>query len=335
MKVGLVYDFRNPQQWARSGADLYRATLDHVQMAEHLGFDSVWIGEQHFECDGATPSPLLLAAAIAARTTRIRIGTWALVLPNHHPVRIAEDVAAIDLLSAGRFDLGVTAGFDPWERVFHTPDDRAAALEKAVSTLRDCWDGQSPGPGQARVSPLPVQRPYPPIWLGAQTVPAARRAGRLACHLLLAGGQRTFQAYAEALAAAGRHLNDFNVLVVHPWFVAADSGTRERVLAHVAYLEDQLARRYERAVAEMNWRNLARIVRSMRSTGASWWLVGEPEYVWQGLCQRLSKIPATHVLSWAIPPGMDPRDTIPSLEAFACHVLPRLHNMGAGGMGEG
>ena len=91
MQFGFMEDFRNPQPWRRPYPELYRALLDQIVRAEELGYDNVWLTEHHFTEDGYNPSLLPTAAAVAARTSRIRIGTFVLLLPFQHPVRVAED----------------------------------------------------------------------------------------------------------------------------------------------------------------------------------------------------------------------------------------------------
>ena len=110
MKFGLMHDFRNPAPWHRPYGELYRLLLDQCVRADELGYDQIWLTEHHFSGD-YNPTPLHAATAIAARTERIRIGTFVLLLPFYHPVRVAEDVAFIDNLSKGRFDLGVGQGY--------------------------------------------------------------------------------------------------------------------------------------------------------------------------------------------------------------------------------
>jgi alkanesulfonate monooxygenase SsuD/methylene tetrahydromethanopterin reductase-like flavin-dependent oxidoreductase (luciferase family) len=111
IRFGLWYDFRNPAQWRQPADRLYREILDQIAWGENNGFDDVWLSEHHFIEDGYLPSILPIAAAIAARTNRIRIASGVLLMPFHNPIRLAEDVAVVDVISGGRFELGVGIGF--------------------------------------------------------------------------------------------------------------------------------------------------------------------------------------------------------------------------------
>ena len=96
---GLWYDFRNPEPWQIDFEQFYAERLDQIARAETMGFDSVWLTEHHFCDDGYTPSPLVIHAAIAARTERMRLGTNLMLLPLADPVRMAEDSATLSLIS--------------------------------------------------------------------------------------------------------------------------------------------------------------------------------------------------------------------------------------------
>ncbi|GIR69644.1 MAG: hypothetical protein CM15mP74_08950 [Halieaceae bacterium] len=103
--------FQEPEPWQIDFEQFYSERLDQIARAETMGFDSVWLTEHHFCDDGYTPSPLVIHAAIAARTERMRLGTNLMLLPLADPVRIAEDAATLSLISGGRFDLGVGIGY--------------------------------------------------------------------------------------------------------------------------------------------------------------------------------------------------------------------------------
>ena len=102
VKVGYQLDFRNPPGSTLSFRDLYRESLAQVEAAERLGFDSIWLTEHHFTDDGYLPALMPAAAAIAARTTRVTIGTYVLLAPFYHPLKLAEDAAFVDVVSGGR-----------------------------------------------------------------------------------------------------------------------------------------------------------------------------------------------------------------------------------------
>ena len=111
IRFGLWYDFRNPPEWRQASDRLYSEILDQIAWGESHGFDDVWLSEHHFIEDGYLPSILPVAAAIAARTKRIRIASGVLLMPFYNPVRLAEDIAVVDVISGGRFELGVGVGF--------------------------------------------------------------------------------------------------------------------------------------------------------------------------------------------------------------------------------
>ena len=178
---GLITCQRHPGD-ARSDADIYREALELAAEAEGLGFDSVWTSEHHFFDNAYAPSLFALSAAMAARTSAVEIGTGLVLAPMHHPLRLAEDAAVVDLISGGRFVLGLGLGWLPWELEAFGASmrDRARRTQTAIETCRQAWgDGLVEGAGVA-VTPKPARRGGPPIWLGAIREPAIRRAARVA-----------------------------------------------------------------------------------------------------------------------------------------------------------
>ena len=198
MKFGVgLFSMQTHKDIDCSHVDLYRNSLDHVRLAESVNFDSVWLSEHHFLEDGYCSSPLGMAAAMAAVTQRVRIGTGALILTLHNPVRVAEDAATVDLISGGRFDLGVAIGYRKEEfEGFGVPmKQRPSRIEEAIEIIEKCWDdgpfsyeGKRFSFRDIDVTPKPVQRPVP-IYIGAFEEPAVRRAGRLGYPLLVGPGR--------------------------------------------------------------------------------------------------------------------------------------------------
>ncbi len=113
MKFGMLHLFENPA--GKSEHQVLKEEMNLMRGAEDLGFDSVWASEHHFSEYGFCASPALTLAALAPVTKNIRLGTGVTVLPFNHPLRIAEDIALLDLISDGRVDFGVGRGFQPIE----------------------------------------------------------------------------------------------------------------------------------------------------------------------------------------------------------------------------
>ena len=193
----------------RTAGERYRDALSLATEAERVGFDSVWLSEHHFFADGYTPSPLVLAAAVAARTERIAIGTGVLLAPLHHPVRLAEDAATVQLLSDGRLILGLGQGWkrEEFERLGVEHARRATLLESTVRALREAW-------GEGPVTPKPV--PPPPIWIGGMSEAAVRRAGRVGDVYLSSWSD--LEDFRRRVACAREARPDVEVAIVLPTF---------------------------------------------------------------------------------------------------------------------
>src|SRR5687767_15160241 len=141
---GIRFDFRSPSWAGVSMAERYSTALDMAEWADRLGGYFVGLSEHHGSDDGYLPSPLPIAGAIAGRTKNIRINLIALVGPFHDPLRLAEDLAVIDLLSHGRLDVVITGGYVHKEfDMFGVPlKERPKRMTELFTVLRQAWTGE-------------------------------------------------------------------------------------------------------------------------------------------------------------------------------------------------
>jgi alkanesulfonate monooxygenase SsuD/methylene tetrahydromethanopterin reductase-like flavin-dependent oxidoreductase (luciferase family) len=173
---------RAPDFGAREEA-LYQAAIDMTAWAEGLGFTTVTLNEHHNSVDGYLPAPMVMAAAIAARTSRIHIEIAALVITLHHPLRVAEDLAVVDLISGGRLSVVLGLGYRRSEFEMFGVDwrRRPSIVEEAIDAIRLSWTGE---PFDFRghtvqVRPRPCQPGGPMLSLGGASEASARRAARM------------------------------------------------------------------------------------------------------------------------------------------------------------
>lgn len=340
MKIGfgLITCERYPGD-ARTDADLYRAALELAVEAERLGFDSVWLSEHHFVDDAYMPSLLPFAAAAAARTSRIEIGTGLLLAPLYEPVRLAEDAATVDLVSGGRLILGLGQGWraEEFEALRVPLAERPRRLEDVVTVLRQAWsDGLVTGgdvltyPAVA-VTPKPTAPGGPPVWIGAFRETAVRRAGRIADGFLAGSvSPRSFAKRVdwvrEELARAGREASGFGFGLYHPTFAWRGGDAWERVREHHHYVswkyEDmEEARGRTGPPAAAPPLSAAREDELRRQIA-----VGTPEEVADELARfgEAAGLDEVHVVARLYWPGLDPGVQREALAVFAEEVIPLL-----------
>ena len=231
LDVGLMFSFRNPPAWRRPFADVYADELALIRQAEELGYDTIWLTEHHFAEDGYSPSIITIAAAVAAQTNRVRIGFNLLLLPLHHAVQVAEDLATLDVLSNGRIDVGLGQGYAVHEFAgYGIPrSERLGRFREGLDVLTGMWteesfsyDGVHYQISDARLEPRPVQQPMPPLWIGATSEPGVRRAGRRGANLLGLASRHLQELYEQARADAGHDPATAKALHLHWTHLARD-----------------------------------------------------------------------------------------------------------------
>jgi len=198
-----------------AGGRSFGLAAQQTEVAEELGFDGVFFGEHHGFPD-YWPSPVLALTALARSTTRIRLGASVLILPLHHPVRLAEELAMLDCLSDGRLVVGLGQGWASHEfDAFSVPRPQLGEIfTEGVSLLKRLWASQPTtfhgsfySLKAYTISPAVVQEPHPPIWLGGNAPSAIRRAAALADGWLC-GDIETIEELAKGMAVYEAALQD-------------------------------------------------------------------------------------------------------------------------------
>jgi probable F420-dependent oxidoreductase len=343
LNVGLLFPFRNPPAWRKPFADFYADQLEQTRVAEQLGYDEIWLTEHHFAEDGYSPAILPIASAIAAITKRIRIGTYLVLLPLHNAVRVAEDAATIDIISNGRFDLGVGQGYAPGEFAAYGVNrkTRAGRLEEGIEVIRGAWtkddfsyEGKHYKVKNILLMPRPVQSPHPPLWIGAGAPKAIERAGRMGCNFMGLANPDAQKTYDDALRKAGRNPKDFSAAQLHFTYVGR---TTDEAWAQSQDHLHYMITWYTRWLAEANDflgagqpPQVPEASKLRDSQSMFPLLVGSPDEVASKLNHSFGKVRTTHLVLGMHLPGIAPERSRRSMEMFAREVAPQLKPPAAG-----
>jgi len=320
VNVGLYFDLRNPQEWPTDPTRLYGFMLEMCEEAERLGCHAIWVTEHHLFDDGYLPQPLTLAAAIAARTARVRIGTGIVIAPLHHPVELAEQAAIVDIISGGRLDLGLGAGYRVPEFALYGADlaARYTTTDERARELRRLW-------AEGGITPRPVQDPLP-IWMGYQGPKGARRAGLLG-EGLLSFEPSLWPIYRDALVEAG-HDPAIGRMAggVQGWVTEDPEADWPVVSKHVAHQLDS----YRRHMVEGTDQPIPRPVdpdrlRQRDSTAPlGYFTYGTPEEMAGWVREHTAGAPVESVYFWASISGMPEAMIAEHVRVVCTRVAPLL-----------
>ena len=337
MRFGIMVDFRNPREWHKPDPAFYSAQLNEITRLDQLGFDHVWLTEHHFVEDGYNPAVLPTAAAIAVRTERIRIGTFVLLLPFHNPVRVAEDAICIDILSNGRFDLGVGQGYRAEEfAALNIPrQERSARMAEGIELIHRLFterevsfEGKYNRVTGMTLFPRPIQSSGPPIWLGCRTPKATRRAARMGFNLMATLGPDPAIPYRAALNEFGRNPADYKIAQLRAVYVAATADQAwEEAAPHLHYMMINYGQWLAEANDAEGDKNVWEIssARELRNSPvAASLMIGTPDQVARKIEQFRKEYACTDFIMATQFPGLEPAKATRSLELFAREVKPRF-----------
>ena len=317
----IKYDMRAPAFGADKTA-LYRAAIEQCRFADQHGFGTLMLAEHHGVDDGYLPSPLVMAAAVAAVTARLRLRVQALILPFHDPLRLAEDIAVLDVLSGGRAEICAAGGYlaSEFAQFGKSLSARGRLVEEGIATLRQAWTGEAfsyQGRG-ARVTPTPVQKPLP-IALGGASAAAARRAARCADAFIPAMPELmdVYRAECAALGRSAAPAERMGPLFLH---VAEDPDRAwARIAPHALHETNGYGRWMAESMGDKAVFTPSDDAAQLRASGA--YQVVTPE---QCLAIARDLGPGGRLALHPLMGGMDPDLGWESLELFTAKVLPHL-----------
>ena len=313
------------------GGHYYNEALEEVVRAEELGFDSAWMEEHHSVADHYWPSPLPVLAGFATRTSRLMLGTDILVAAFYHPVRLAEDVALLDVMSGGRMTLGIAIGYKPDEFALYGVElkKRGARFEEQLAIAKALWTEDHVNfEGRyytvtGRLEPKPVTKPHPPVWIGGWGDLTLRRAATLADNWIpgptadlerLLDGKRAFL---EHRRAAGR-------AAVAEWpltrdVIIAESDAEARALA-----ERHIMVAYRREYAG-GWRHPfidASVATDLDKLMEDRFIIGGPDQCVARIRRFTEQYGMTHLICRVFFPGMPHAHIMRELHLIAREVMP-------------
>ena len=314
------------------GGHYYQESLQEVTRAEELGFDSVWMEEHHSVTNHYWPSPFTVLAGFATRTSKVLLGTDIAVAAFHHPVRLAEDVALLDIMSGGRAVLGIAIGYKPDEFALYGVEleKRGARFEEQLAIVKGLWTKDSVSfkgryySVEGRLEPKPMTRPHPPIWIGGWGDITLRRAATLADNWIpgptadlkrLVAGKQQFLANRQA---AGLTAPITEWPVTRDVIIAeTDRQARELAEAHVMVA-------YRREYAG-GWRHPfidGSIATDLDKLMEDRFIIGGPDQVIPKIRRFVDAYGMTHLICRTFFPGMPHAHIMKELDLIAREVMP-------------
>lgn len=340
MRFGMVFGMVTPRG---SGLDWATAVQDFIRLApelEELGYDSLQVTEHHFQADGHDPSPLMVLAAAAAVTERLTLGTNVLLVPLYNPVKLAEDIAVLDNIAAGRLTLGVAPGYvtEEFAGLMVSYADRASRFEECLDVMQAAWTGETfthkgkfftiP---ETRLTPKPVQAPHPPLWYGVSGPRLLRKAARRGA-AFVGSPRHTIAELAEHMDRYDEAARDVGFTpaarpVMRGVFIAETREAAEEIAAPaVTHLFRELYGRKsaegERTLTSDDGTVIADADAVDFATFKDRYVIGTPDEAIEQVTRLRDRLGMTELLCWTQLPGIRGDQVMSSARLFAKEVIP-------------
>jgi alkanesulfonate monooxygenase SsuD/methylene tetrahydromethanopterin reductase-like flavin-dependent oxidoreductase (luciferase family) len=324
--------------------------LEDIRLADELGFDSAWLAEHHFSRYGLLGNPMVLGAAIAETTTRIQIGTAVVVLPFHHPLRLAEDAATLDILSGGRLELGVGRGYQPKEFNGFGVDAESSKQRYAevVDILKLAWSGEPfsyrgeyYSVDDVAISPKPIRPGGPPIRHAVVSPASFPERGLAGDHIItsptfapLGRMKRNFDAYRDALVQGGHDPAEFDIpFMQQVWVGDSEPELRavaESALTYYRSVGKVVPGSQEAIAAEAEYYEKVRQnieLLTLEQTLTHGGNFGSVDQVVDTLGRLATELGVSHYICWFRIPSLDRGLALKAMETFASEVIPQLRDL--------
>jgi alkanesulfonate monooxygenase SsuD/methylene tetrahydromethanopterin reductase-like flavin-dependent oxidoreductase (luciferase family) len=330
LSFGYLYDFRNPADWRRPWTELYAETLDFIAWTESVGFEGAWVPEHHGAEDGYIPSPLVVLAAIAARTKTLRLGSAIALAPLYHPVRFAEDCAVLDTLANGRLEMALAVGYRRREAEAYGVDftTRGRRTDEFLDIVTRLWTGETVSyvgkhfnVKNAKISP-PPPRGRIPLYIGAFNDKALERTAKYGDGYF--GNLDVVDRYIEKLRAVGKDPSSARVRIQGLFTVVAADPPRamEELAPYFLHANNAYGQWLNEDRASTGFDNAALKPMNVEEFKRSGILsVLTPPQAIEMFRRMQAKAPVEHFIMM-LPPGLPPGKFQPYAELFAKEVIP-------------
>lgn len=333
MKFGLALSVQH--QPDDSQADRFREHLEQVRLARAVGFDSVWASQHYLSAPFTYFQPIPTLARVAGEAGGMALGTGCLLLPLHHPVEVAEQLATLDVIAEGRLIFGVGLGYRDVENeaMGLSPKDRVGRLEEGLRVIEALWSGEPVSfqgkhftLANVRISMPPLQRPRPPIWLAANGDAGVKRAARLGDawymnpHATLATLERQLALFHETRRTLGRPAAR-EIPITRECYVAPDAATARGEARPFLEAKYQAYRSWEQDKAlptGETWSD------AFEELGRDRFIIGDPARVREEIARYRDRLGATTLtlrLQW---PGMEQAKVLRSIRLLGEQVFPHF-----------
>lgn len=329
LSFGYLCDFRNPLQWERRPADLYAEILDFVAWSESAGFAGAWVPEHHGAEDGYMPAPNVALAAMAARTSRIRLGSAIALAPLYHPVRFAEECAVLDILSDGRMEMALAIGYRRRETAAYGVEfgQRGARFDEFLAIVQRLWAGETVNfegrhyhVSNAVLKPA-APRGKIPLYIGGFADKALARVAKYADGYF--GNEEVCGLYADKLRAEGKDPASARIRIQSLFTLVAEDP--EAAMEEMAPYFHHVNQSYGAWLNEDKASGIDDVALKPMSLGAfkrsGILRILTPDAAIDHFRAMQQRINVEHVMMM-LPPGLPPATFQPYAQLFADKVMP-------------